>query len=215
MIAAVIFDLDGTLIDSFAGMIATARQVLAEAGYPVPSVEHLHRQLRRGLTLAEVFPSLGLDPPQSAVLLERYRERYLEETVLQVRPFPEAQPCLAALAAAGFPLAVATAKRQDAALKALVVTGLLPYFQAVVGQDGVSPSKPHPAIVEHLAARLGRPPAQCLVVGDSLADIQMGKAAGAWTCGVLAGEPFDELRQLQPDWLIDRLSELPPLLGLA
>ncbi|GIW08613.1 MAG: hydrolase [Dehalococcoidia bacterium] len=216
MIGAVIFDLDGTLIDSFPGMIATAREVLAAAGLPAPPAERFERLMRRGLLLDELFLEFGIASEHVSDLMQDYRTRYAANAVLAVRPFPETLPCLKALTALGLPLAVATSKRLDMAQRALAAAGLLPYFRDVLGHDSVSRGKPHPEMVTTLAARLQVPPEGCLMVGDSLYDILMGHAAGARTCAVRCDAlPTEELLAVRPHFIIDRLDELPPLVRLA
>jgi HAD superfamily hydrolase (TIGR01509 family) len=211
-VEAVIFDLDGTLIDSFAGMIATARSVLADGGHPLPTAAELHLMLRRGLLLDEVFDHLGVVPDLIPGLMLAYRERYAANAVLQVAAYAEAVPCLRALAEAGLPLAVATSKRHDIAERALQAARLRSWFSAVIGHDSVVNPKPAPDMVTAIAERLKVTADRCVVVGDSPYDVRMGKAAGATTVGIRGDDPGSEaLVASDPDFLIDRLSELPPV----
>jgi pyrophosphatase PpaX len=209
VIEAVIFDLDGTLIDSFPGMIATAREVLIAAGQAAPPAEQFERLMRRGLLLDELFLAFGIEASRVAELMVAYRTRYATTAVLAVRPFAETVPCLTALSARGLPLAVATSKRHDMALLALGAAGLLPYFRDVVGQDSVARGKPHPEMVLTLAQRLGVRPERCLVVGDSPYDVLMGRAAGARTCAVrCAALAVEDLRAAGPDSIVASLDEV-------
>lgn len=216
MIDAVIFDLDGTLIDSFSGILETAHEVLVAAGLPAPNLRQTERLMRRGLLLETVFIELGVEPSRIDEIMGAYRARYRRGAVLQATPFPETVPCLESLSALGLPLAVATSKRHDLALLALDASGLRAYFRDVVGHNSVALGKPHPEMVLTLAERVGVAPDRCLVVGDSLADVAMGRAAGARTCAVRCDAlELAEIEEASPDYIVDHLDAVALLVRAA
>ena len=206
----IVFDLDGTLVDSLPDIIASFQYGFTSLGLPAP-------------TDAEVRPLIGhpleamythFAPAHAASLCTVYREHYARNFTNRSRPYPGVVELLRTLRERGYRLAIATTKRTDMARRFVEALGLTPALDYVQGTDGF-PHKPAPDVIHRALAALGA--AEGLwMVGDTTHDIQAGKAAGLRTyavtwgnhdAGTLATAAPDEL---QPD--LGRLLEhLPPL----
>ncbi|HEX2987986.1 MAG TPA: HAD-IA family hydrolase [Chloroflexota bacterium] len=214
MYKALVFDLDGTLVDTPAGIARTIARVLANRGYPVPSSEEVYQMI--GLPLVDSF--LRFLPADARSIapecVVEYRDLYERIEIPATTLFPGVGETLARFQAAGVRMAVATAKLTRVAESTLAHSGARGYFDAVLGGDCVSEPKPHPQLALSALARLECSPESALVVGDTSYDIQMGKAAGTATCGVTYGvQPRTQLAGASPDYLIDRFAELAAILG--
>ncbi len=211
-IRLVVFDWDGTLMDSEARIVACIQAAFREVGEIPPSAEAARNVIGLGLdeAMAMLWPSA--DPLQRRGVVERYRARFLVEDATPSALFPETQPVLSWLSRHGFLLAVATGKSRRGLDLALSSTGLHQAFHASRCADETF-SKPHPEMLHQIMDQLGVAASDTLMVGDTEYDIQMahnaGVAALAVCCGVhergrlLAQRPagcLDTLAGL-PDWL--------------
>ena len=170
-VRAVLFDLDGVLIDSRSSMAASYQ--FAVRGLPDAPPFETYEQFQ-GLPLAVIFERLSL--PASCV--DEYADER-ERQLRRLRPQPGAQEMLATLAALAVPMAVVTGKDRYAALQALTQVGILQYFGAVVGSDETIAPKPAADHALVALARLGDiRPHSALLVGDGRSDIQCARAAG-------------------------------------
>jgi len=210
----IVFDLDGTLIDSAPDLATAVNAMLAKleptaAPLPEAAVRSFIGDGARTLiarTLAARGSSL---PPERAleVFLEAYRACMLQTT----RLYPGVREALDALAAR-HPLAVLSNKLGDMSRAILAGLGVADRFARITGGDEV-PKKPDPAGLQQLLAELRRSPAEAAMVGDSANDIRTGKAAGAPTVGVRYGYDRDGMLAQAPDAVIDAAGELPALFG--
>jgi phosphoglycolate phosphatase len=209
----VVFDLDGTLIDSSLDLATAVNATLARL-YPGATPLDLERVRSfigdgaRAL-VARSLSAAGLrDRPEDAlaVFLDCYRARMLDTT----RLYPGVAECLDALG--GRPLAVLTNKPGEMSRAILSALGVAGRFFRVIGGDD-APRKPDPAGLLALMREAGVAPAAALMVGDSANDVRTGRAAGAWTVGVRGGFDPAGLAADPPDVLVEGLHELPGLLG--
>lgn len=219
-IAAVVFDLDGTLVDTAALHIAASHACLravldrdvSEAavreslGRPLPeSVGVLARGagVAAGRALADLTPRL----------VEAFLAYYAAHQAELVRPFPRVSETLAALRARSYPLGLLSNKLRDWGRAELDAVGLAPYFARAVFAEEMPAPKPAPAALEPLVAALGVPACRMLVVGDGAADITCAQAAGARSAAALWGAVApDALRALAPDYTLDAIERLLDLL---
>jgi phosphoglycolate phosphatase len=171
-----IFDWDGTLMDSAATIVACIQSACADLGWPVPSREAASHII--GLGLAEAVHALFPDVAESEHprLVERYRHHYLSQDH-EIPLFEGARELVVELHRRGHTLAVATGKARRGLARAFEHTGLEPYFHASRTADETF-SKPHPAMIEELLDELGVPAGQALMVGDTSHDLQMAINAG-------------------------------------
>lgn len=208
----VLFDLDGTLIDTYDLILQSFR-------YTVRTV--LGRDVPDALLMAKVGQPLATqmwDFADSAAVHEElcrvYREYNAQIHDAAIREFPGTMEALAQLAAAGHPLGVVTSKRHACACQGLARFGMEPCFEFVIGSDDWPAHKPDPGPVSHGCDLLGLPPGECLYVGDSPFDLQAGNAAGCLTAAALWGMfPEGVLAAEHPDFLCASLADVPALLA--
>jgi 2-phosphoglycolate phosphatase len=202
-----LFDIDGTLLDSAPDICGAVEQVLAAAGAPPVSFDFLKGYV--GLHLVEVFGDVFPDhtPEQMEEWIRQYRSIYLGRGHSRTSVYPGVAEALAGL---GGRKGTATTKGTPTTRAVLEQFGLLGYFDHVQGTDGF-PSKPAPDVILKAMEALGAKPEECLMVGDSVADMEAGRAVGIKTCAVLYGYGKRELlAQHQPDFWIEDLRQLIP-----
>ena len=202
-----VFDWDGTLMDSAAAITASLRSACADLELPVPTEERARYVI--GLGLADSLKYLLPDFPVSGypALLERYRQHFMRqdrETTL----FSGVPEMLRALQAAGFTLAVATGKSRRGLDRALAATGLHNLFQATrCGDEGFT--KPHPGMLLWLLDELNVTPERALMIGDTSHDMEMAVAAEVARVGVAYGaHPRENLLKHAPVACLDSFAEL-------
>ena len=210
----VIFDWDGTVMDSTGRIIACMHQAGADLCLPVLEDDAVREIIGLGLpeALRTLYPGIGDRD------LERMRERYAVHFVAAEaspsRLYPGARETLAAPRAAGLRLAVATGKSRKGLDRVWASSGLGDSFDASRCADETH-SKPHPAMVTELLTELGVAPERALVVGDTSFDLQMARDAGVDRVAVSYGaHPVDRLMNFHPLAVIDALPQLLPLLGV-
>lgn len=191
---AVLFDLDGTLIDSAPDIAGALNDLLAEEGRNPYVLGEVKRMVGEGVhrLIDKAFGETG----RTEVLADRFVELYTPRSSLLTRPVEGAFEALDSLRDAGIPLAICTNKPDESALSVLSDLGLLPYFATVLGGSSGLPRKPDPAILLEAAGRLGVAAADCLMIGDALPDVEAARAAGMPVWLVRSGYgaiPTDEL----------------------
>ena len=217
---AVLFDLDGTLLDTAADIALALNRASAEQGWaPVP-LDEVRRMIGRGAPIlidrAAAFLGRAVDPAQHARILERFFDHYgsLEEAgECAARPYAGAAEALRSLHAAGVRIAVVTNKQHRFATALLHHQGLADWVDCVVGGDSCTRRKPDPEPLVYACAELGVTPAAALMVGDSTNDVQAARGAGIPVFCVPHGyNEGQDPRSLPCDLLLEGLGELPGLL---
>jgi len=210
--AALLFDLDGTLIDSIELILGSARYAFVGFAGRAPSDEEWRAGI--GRPLQTVLREYAPDDAEAQRLFNRYREYQLEHHDRLVTAYSGVVDTLRAFAEAGHPMALVTSKSDWMAEKALRHVGLDELIPVVVGCDTCVNHKPHPEPVERALALLGVDRTDALFVGDSPHDVMSGRAAGVVTVGVTWGAfGRHELGEAGADVVIDRIGELPALLA--
>jgi phosphoglycolate phosphatase len=207
-----VFDLDGTLVDSSRDLAAALNAALARVAPGAPSIaldvvvsfvgEGARILVERSLRHA------GVDVAPEAVLpvfFECYGERLLDTT----RLYPGVAEALDALD--GFPLAVLTNKPGPFSRTILEGLGVAGRFARIWGYGDVAARKPDPVGLLRLAEELGASPADTWMIGDSAIDVRTGRAAGARVAGVTWGLDPAGVRAASPDRLLGSAAEIPPL----
>ncbi|MBO0663417.1 HAD-IA family hydrolase [Jiella sp. MQZ9-1] len=181
--ATIIFDLDGTLIDTAPDLAAALNYCLGEAGHGTDALAVVRPEAGHGaramLTAAYARRGVPLDEPMMLAALDRFLGYYEAHIADASRPYPGVVTAMDALTEAGFELAVCTNKRERLATVLLDQLGLSARFATICGADTVAHRKPHP---DHIRETLGRAggsvAAGAIMIGDSAADIDAADAAG-------------------------------------
>jgi pyrophosphatase PpaX len=210
---AILFDLDGTLIDTIELILSSARHAFEE--WPVrPTDEEWVRGI--GTPLVQQLRAYAANDDEVALLLARYRRYQNEHHDRLTRCYDDVPNVIAALADRGHQMAVVTSKASPIAHQSLAFVGLDHFFPVVVGYDDTARHKPDPEPVRVALSRLGVSPDDAVFVGDSPHDILAGNGADVMTIAALWG-PFDRetLADARPDHFIECMAELPGVLNRA
>ncbi len=216
-----LFDLDGTLVDSRADLAASVNLMLGELGrerLPDEAIigfvgEGARLLVERSLSAshglsAETAPKDEETSAALAIFMHHYRDHLMDRTEL----YPGVREALDRLD--GIPKAIITNKPYQFSVAILEALGLSDRFPVVIGGDSLPERKPSPLMLLEGARRCGATPAQTLMIGDSRIDIAAGRNAGMATCGFVGGfRGRDELLAAGADLLFERFEELPGLLG--
>lgn len=210
-----LFDLDGTLIDT-TSLILTCYRV---GVHPLVSDPPSDAEILKGFgtplaqQLRRLYPALAGRLDEAEL---RWRQTQEEQHDTLVRPFAGTADVLAELKRRGYPIGIVTSKERRMAQRGLALHGLGPFIDVLVAVDDTVNHKPHPDPVLKGLERLSAPAGETLYVGDSVHDMRAGRAAGAKVAAALWG-PFDKdtLRSFGPDYLLDSIRDLldlcPPL----
>lgn len=209
-----IFDWDGTLVDSIGRIVDSMRAAAELCGLPQRSDERIRGIIGLGLpeAVASLYPELD-----DAQLIERFRHHYSECYLsLEQQPsafYPGVVESLQAFREAGYILAVATGKSRRGLDRVLAGYGWEDYFDITRCADE-SASKPEPLMLEQIMAHCSVPPAQALMVGDSAFDLQMARNAGVDSVAVGYGaQSLESLRNFAPRLEVEAFSQLRAWLG--
>jgi phosphoglycolate phosphatase len=211
-VRALIFDLDGTLIDSKLDLALAVNAALGELGRePLP-----HEQIfsyvgngapalisrALGQAASEQDCKLGLE-----FFIKYYSAHKLDNTTL----YPGVRETLDALK--GMPMAVYTNKPVRVSRSIIEELGVSEHFRYVYGGNSFERKKPDPMGVESILRQFGAAPAQTMFVGDSEVDVQTARNSGTWVCGVTYGFGSHKFEEYPPDLLVDNLLDLVPFLS--
>jgi len=206
-IRTVLFDLDGTLIDSVRLILDSYHHTLATHGLPPRSDDEWLAGVGTPLTVQ--FADWRDDPATLQALIATYREYNLKHHDRMVTVYPGVVEVVRALKADGVATGLVTSKNRVGALRGLTLVQLEALMDVLVCADEVENPKPHPEPVEKAVRLLSADPRATVYVGDSVHDMLSGRAAGVRTAAVLWG-PFGRahLEGAQPDYWLERPEEL-------
>jgi phosphoglycolate phosphatase len=203
----IVFDWDGTLVDSTHAIVESIQGAAEDAGLPIPSVAaargiiglELHR------AIATLFPEAS--EAQILFLAERYRYHFLVRDHA-IPMFEGVAEAILQLAEEGFMLSVATGKTRRGLNRAMTTTELHPHFLASRCADECF-SKPHPQMLHEIMDELGATPERTLMIGDTSYDLQMARNAGVSSLAVSYGaQPLESLLEHEPLAHFDRFTQL-------
>jgi phosphoglycolate phosphatase len=208
----IVFDLDGTLVDSLQDLCDSANVLVAEhGGWPLDP-DQVARMVGEGagVLVERVITASGITV-EPALALARYLEIYDGRLLNCTQPYPGI-PEFVREASQQVPLAVLTNKPRAAAAPVLEGLDLARYFREIVGGDGAYPKKPDPASLLRMTADAGASPSRTLYVGDSGVDLRTSRNAGTRFCHARYG--FGRIQfpqhEIGPgDWVVDSAFELP------
>ena len=204
-ITTLLFDFDGTLLDTNELIIQTFQTVL-NSHYP-GRFERENILPFLGPTLKDTFDSI--DPEKSEELIAEYRTWNLANHDAFATEFDGVSETLRQLKSEGYKMAIVSTKRNSMIMKGLRLMSAEDLFDTVIGLDDVQHAKPHPEPLLLAMERLNSTPEESIMIGDNMHDIIGGKNAGVRTAGVawsLKGEAF--IRDLEPDFVLQHISDL-------
>ncbi len=193
----IVFDWDGTLMDSTATIVKCIQAAAKDLGLPLPSREQAAHVIGLGMGEAMQVAMPGLDPKIYPRIMERYRYHYLAKDH-ELTLFDGVPEMLQDLSQQGYFLAVATGKSRVGLNRSLNAAGLLSTFDATRCADETF-SKPHPAMLQELTRELGQDLRRTVMIGDTTHDLMMAQNAGSSGIAVEYGaHPLDQLAACNP-----------------
>jgi phosphoglycolate phosphatase len=209
--ATIVFDLDGTLVDTAPDLTNALNDALTRRGHAAISQATIRSAVGFGarVMIEEALRRAGAAEDIEEMLAE-FLVHYEANIAAESRPFPGAVASLGTLAAAGAKLAVCTNKREYLSRKLLEALGLQHYFHSVAGRDTFAVSKPDPGHLTQVIALAGGVPSRAIMVGDSNVDISTAKRARVPSILVSFGYAPEATNELAPDAIIDHFDQLVP-----
>lgn len=213
----IVFDLDGTLVDSAPDLVGTLNKVIATQGLPAIPNEQVGHLVGQGalkmLDKAYAYCDTPLDEALRGRLLKDFLDIYVEHMADESRPFEGVIDSLDTLKREGWILAVCTNKYEAMAVKLLKLLKLDGYFAAICGSDTFPVKKPDPAHLFGTIDRAKGDKAKAIMVGDSTTDINTAKAAHIPAIGVTFGYSDVPMQSLEPTEIIEHYSEFMDAVG--
>ncbi len=207
-----VFDLDGTLVDTAPDLVAATNHVLDHVGLPRIDAQSLRPYIGHGARVMIERATAGaeLGEADHEQLLERFLDYYSAHIAVGSRPFEGAVDALEMFQAAGAKLAVCTNKREGMSRQLLDTLDLTRFFTAIAGRDTLPDSKPHPGHLLGTIGLAGGNAARAIMIGDSSVDIATAKAARVPVIAVSFGYADTPIGTFEPDAVIDHYGELAP-----
>lgn len=210
--ACVIFDVDGTLIDSAPDLLGTLNVLMADLGRRPLKLDEVRHAIGHGakalIRNGAMLTGDALEDAQIDILFEKYLTHYSANIVVKTKPFPGAREVLETLKANGTALAVCTNKLDSLTHRVLEALNLKSYFDVIVASDTFPKMKPDPMGVLEIMKATGATPGTTLFVGDSKTDLDAGRAAGVDVVLVDFGYSKVPVEQLTPDAIISDLRDI-------
>ncbi len=216
---ALLFDLDGTLVDSAPDLHASLNLLLAENGRAAVSLDDVRHIVGDGAAkmIERGFSLTGGAPTADALLglLRRFLEIYEANLTRLTRPFPGVVQTLARLTADGARCAVCTNKLRGLSVRILEALDMMRFFEFVAGGDSTPARKPHPDHLLQTLGLMGAAPSHAAMIGDSRNDVAAARAAGIPVILVPYGYGAEPPQSLGADYILTRFNELPEILDRA
>lgn len=216
---AVIFDLDGTLVDTAPDLWRATNHVLSHCGRREVSLDEVRafvghgarKLIQRGLAATgEAYDAPAIEP-----LYEKFVAFYSDNIAVGSVPFPGCLTLLGKLRAEGISLGVCTNKQEGLSVKLIDSLGMRHYFGAIIGADTIGVAKPDPAPYRETLKRMDRADSPSLLIGDSETDVLTARAAGVPIVGVTFGYTPRPIAEFNPNSLVDHFDEAyEPIMAL-
>ncbi|MGP4077325.1 pyrophosphatase PpaX [Halobacillus sp. K22] len=209
-IRTILFDLDGTLIDTNDLIIASFTHTISE---------YSDRSYSRDEILDFIGPPLReslkkIDPERVEDMVETYRKHNIEHHQAYVKAYDGVPETIRQLKEAGYRMGIVTTKMKNTVQMGLEITGLDGLFETIITLDDVTNAKPHPEPIVKALQALDSKASETLMVGDNTHDIEAGHNAGTHTAGVAwTVKGREVLEQLKPDYMLNHMSELLEITG--
>jgi phosphoglycolate phosphatase len=209
----IVFDLDGTLVDTVPDLVLTLNLVLAGEGLPPVAYDDARRMIgggaRRMIERALIAEGRNVSGAELDRMFRIFIEHYCAHIADRSRPFPHLDGVLQRLAGEGFRLAVCTNKVEWLSVRLLDTLNLSRYFAAICGQDTFGIQKPDPQMLRLTIRRAGGEVQHAIMIGDSLTDVRTARAADVPVIAVDFGYSEVAPAALNADRLISSFTELP------
>jgi phosphoglycolate phosphatase len=213
----IVFDLDGTLIDTAPDLISTLNLILAQEGMPAVPFEAARRMIGGGARamIEKAFAAEGRDGSKAEIdrMFRRFIDHYAAHIADRSRPFPQLETVLDRLAGEGHRLAVCTNKLEWLSIKLLKTLDLARRFAMICGQDTFGVQKPDPEVLRRTILEAGGALNRAIMVGDSGTDVRTARAASVPVIAVNFGYSEVPIETLQPDRIIGSYGELEAAIG--
>lgn len=208
---AILFDIDGTLLDAHDFIFDAVKYSLNTHGFAYPEDKVSKKAM--GKPLLEFYEVLlpGVDPKE----LAKTHHEFQQKNFHLIKPFPNTKRILADLKNTGFLIAAVSNRSRESLVSSLKFTGIFKFFDVVFSLDDVVHPKPHKEHLQVALKSLQVKPGVALMVGDTENDILAGKAARVKTVGVRYGWLGKDIAKHKPDYLIDDIEELLNILKVA
>ena len=204
-IDTILFDLDGTLIDSNELILETFRRTYA-FHFPEISLTHSDLIQMMGPPLSETFAKMTNSNELVLDMINTYRDIYQKIEFDYINIYPHVIECLKSLKQAGFNIGIVTTKFKVSALPSIKHYGIDQYIDVIIGLDDVINHKPHPEPIYKALERFVHKGA--VIIGDSPSDLLAGINAGILSCGVEWSYRKTEIKKLNPDFWLEDFSQL-------
>jgi phosphoglycolate phosphatase len=205
----IVYDLDGTLIDSAPDLAVSVNHALAHFGYPPRDDEHIRRSIGNGAIklIERCLPTP--DAMDTQAFYQVFLAHYIDHATEQTIPYPGVPELLERLHRAGIRQAVLTNKPEAPSRTILERLGLMPWIDAVIGGDTLPERKPDPAGLFRLMEQFGATPERTLMVGDASPDAGAALAAGVELVLIRGGfGKSEELDEFDPEWSVENFAQL-------
>jgi phosphoglycolate phosphatase len=210
----IVFDLDGTLVDSAPDLVRALNEPMDLEGLPHAKLETVRLMVGQGARIlierAAALHGVSFSAQRLVELTNDFVRFYAADIARHTKPFPGVTEALDALGALGAKFSVCTNKRTNLSVQLLEALGIAERFSAIVGADAVTDRKPHPDHYRAAVTRAGGTVRRSMMVGDTVADVASARAAGAPVAVVAFGYCDIGAEKLGADVLINRFSELAP-----
>ncbi len=206
----IIFDLDGTLVDSSTDISHAINYALEGTNVPPVTVQETITMIGEGITrlFEKIIEKNNLSADKD-ILIQRFLHHYSAHLTDNTPVYPGVKETMEALKE--YPKAVISNKREDLSSRILELLGMRKYFDVVVGSDTTSERKPSPVPIQYVLSRFEAKPEDAVIIGDSNFDIEAGKAAGVTTIAVTYGyRPLSSLRGA--DYIVNTMPEILKIL---
>jgi phosphoglycolate phosphatase len=213
--ATIVFDLDGTLVDTAPDLTRALNQTMDLEGLPRVKLEAVRSLVGQGARVTiertAALHGVSFTSERLSALVDEFIGFYRADIARESKPFPGVVEAMDQLAALGAKFALCTNKRTDLSVQLLDALGLSQRFSAIVGADAVTRRKPHPEHYEAAVERAGGTVRRSVMIGDTVADVGAARGAGAPAIVVRFGYCDGACETLGADAIIDSYSALAPL----
>jgi len=212
--ATIVFDLDGTLVDTAPDLVRALNETLAVEGLPSVKLDTVRTMVGQGARVlierAAARYGVSYQAERLDQLTETFVSFYRADIARESKPFPGVEDALETLAALGAKLSVCTNKRTELSLALLQALGMTYWFAAIIGADVVAHRKPHPDHYRAAVTAAGGTVRRSVMIGDTIADVAAARGAGAPVAVVAFGYCDDGAERLGADVVLRNFSEAAP-----